>query len=476
MAEDTNSDSIVKVHTAVIGSGPAGYAAAFRLADILGKNKTIALIERQKGENNQAVLGGVCLNEGCIPSKTFLHIAEWINEGRELNGHGIEMDSLTVSKDSLLVHKNKVVKQLNQGIAMLAKKRQVKVLCGDAKFQDAHTLQVGSTQVVFDHAVIATGSRPICLPFLPDDPRVLDSTTALELPSIEGKMLVIGGGIIGCEMATFYQAFGMQVTIVEMLDQIMAGADADLVKPCQQMMEKRGVAIKLGAKVVKVTATDDGLVADLVLADGSSVQETFALVLQSVGRRPNTQGFGLEELNIALTSEGYIQIDEGYRTSHSHIYAIGDVAGNPMLAHKGTVEGRLVAEIISGKRLKMDAKIPSVAYTDPEVAWVGYTEEQAKRDAVAYKKAVFPWMACGRSLCLGRTEGLTKLLVDPKTNRIIGAGIVGTSAGDLLSELTLAIEMGCDVEDIALTIHPHPTLSETVGLAAEVYEGTVTDL
>lgn len=466
----------LRAHTVVIGSGPAGYAAAFRLADLMGQDHSVVLVEQYGAKGKTAILGGVCLNEGCIPSKTYLHMAEMINESKAMKAHGIDFGQAKINRDKIVEYKQSVVGQLNKGIAALAKKRQVQVVHGTAQFIGSHSLKVGTTDIEFEQAIIATGSQPIHLPFMPNDPRVMDSTQALDLPKLDGKLLVIGGGIIGCEMATVYQAFGMDVSVVEMFDQIMPGVDPDLVKPCQKMMEKRGIAIRTETKIENVTASKKHLEATLVLKDGTTVSEQYDLILQSIGRKPNSHGLGLEAAGIEVDDKGFIPVDELYRTNLPHIYAVGDIVGNPMLAHKGTAEGRLVAEIISGKRLKFDATIPSVAYTDPEVAWVGYTEMQAKKDNIPHRVAKFPWMACGRAICLGRTEGFTKLIVNTDNNRIIGAGIVGVTAGDLIAELVLAVEMGCDIEDIALTIHPHPTLSETVGLAAEVYEGTVTDL
>ncbi|MBF13372.1 MAG: dihydrolipoyl dehydrogenase [Legionellales bacterium] len=465
----------LQVHTVVIGSGPSGYAAAFRLADLLGQSERVAMVE-QYGHGKMAVLGGVCLNEGCIPSKTYLHMAEVINETKALSKHGLSFGKVKLSKSKILKYKQSVVAKLNKGIAALANKRHVEVVHGTAEFIDTHHLRVGETQIEFKQAIIATGSQPISLPFMPKDDRIIDSTQALELPTMEGKLLVIGGGIIGCEMATVYQAFGMDVTVVEMCDQIMPGADPDLAKPCQKMMESRGISIQLESTLKQVSVVDKQLVATVQSKDGSESDEQYDLILQAIGRKPNSNHINLEAVNIDVDAKGFIVVDGSYRTNHQHIYAVGDVVGDPMLAHKGTAEGRLVAEIIAGKRLKFDATIPSVAYTDPEVAWVGYTEIQAKANNIPYRVAKFPWAACGRAICLDRTEGFTKLLVNTDNNRIIGAGIVGVTAGDLIAELALAIEMGCDIEDIALTIHPHPTLSETVGLTAEVYEGTVTDL
>lgn len=458
----------------VIGSGPGGYACAFRLAD-LGKH--VAIIEKHK------TLGGVCLNVGCIPSKALLHIAGKINQQDKLAPLGINSQTYTLNIEQIKTHKNQTVQTLTQGLQMMAKQRKVTVFNGTASFLSNRSLKITHSDQAqvktlgFENAVIATGSKPIKLSFLPDSPRIFDSTGALELNYTKGKLLIIGGGIIGCEMATIYQAMGMSVTVVEMQPQIMSGTDTDLVKPFQQALEKKGVIFKTQTQVKSVKATEKKCEVS-ILTEGKTSQESFDAILSCVGRAPQTDQLNLECTHIQLDEHGMIQVNpETLATAEPHIHAIGDVIGNPMLAHKSTAQGHTVAEIIAGKQVIYDVRaIPGVAYTQPEVAWVGLTETEAKAKGIPYKKGVFPWKASGRALCTQAEQGLSKILSDPNTGIVLGGGIVGEHAGDLIAELTLAIEMGAHIEDIALTVHPHPTFAETIGLAAEVSEGIVTDL
>jgi dihydrolipoamide dehydrogenase len=455
----------------VIGSGPGGYAAAFRAAD-LGLKTT--LVERYES------LGGVCLNVGCIPSKALLHAAKVVGEAEEMAEHGIAFGEPQVDLEKLGAWKDSVVGRLTGGLAGLAKQRKVTVVQGVAEFASDHVLKVatadGDTTIGFDHAIIAVGSSSVRLPFVPDDPRVMDSTGALELADVPERLLVIGGGIIGLEMATVYEALGSQVTVVELLDGLMVGADRDLVRPLQRRIEKRYAAIHLKTKVTAVEAGDDGLT---VTFEGENAPEpqTFDRILLAVGRTPNGAMVGAEKAGVAVDERGFIRVDAQLRTNVPHIHAIGDVIGEPMLAHKATHEGKTAAEVIAGENVVFEPRgIPSVAYTDPEVAWIGLTETAAKEEGIAFEKGTFPWAASGRALGLGRDEGLTKILVDPETRQVLGAGMVGPGAGDLVSEVALALELGADAEDIGLTIHPHPTLSETVAFSAEAVEGTITDL
>jgi dihydrolipoamide dehydrogenase len=462
----------VHAEVLVLGAGPGGYTAAFRAAD-LGKN--VVLVDR--GET----LGGVCLNVGCIPSKALLHAAKVIAETREMSEHGLSFASPEIDIDKLRGWKDGVVKRLTGGLAGLAKQRKVTTIRGTGRFIAPNAIEVqtadGTTTVSFDNAIIAAGSEPVQLPFIPnDDPRVIDSTGALELADVPGRMLVLGGGIIGLEMATVYNELGSRITIVEMMDQLIPGADKDLVTPLAKRIGAQYENIFLKAKVTAVEATADGL---KVSFEGRKVPESdvFDRVLVAVGRRPNGRLIGAEQAGVMVDERGFISVDKQMRTNVGHIFAIGDVIGQPMLAHKAVHEGRVAAEVAAGKNSYFDARvIPSVAYTDPEVAWVGITENEAKAAGVKYGKGVFPWAASGRSLSLGRDEGMTKLLFDEVTDRVIGCGIVGPSAGDLISEAAVAIEIGADAADIGLTIHPHPTLSETVAMAAEAFEGTITDL
>lgn len=455
----------------VLGSGPGGYAAAFRAADL---GKKVVLVERFDS------IGGVCLNVGCIPSKALLHVAKVIDDAEEAAPFGVDFGKPKIDVEKVRDWKNKVVSKLTGGLKMMAKQRKVDVVTGYGKFIDANHLEVDNGKdkkiIKFDEAIIAVGSLPVKLPFIPEDPRIIDSTGALELEDVKGHMLVLGGGIIGLEMATVYHALGAKISIVEMMDQIIPGADADIVKPLYQRISKRYESILLKTSVTKVEAKKDGLYVTFEGENAPDKPQKFDRILVSVGRRPNGKLIDAEKAGVNVDDRGFIAVDNQMRTNVSNIYAIGDVVGQPMLAHKATYEGRLAAEVVAGKKHFNDARcIPSVAYTDPEVAWVGLTENEAKKQNIKYEKGVFPWMASGRALSLGRSEGSTKLLFD-EHGTVIGGGIVGVNAGDLISEVALAIEMGCDAEDVALTIHPHPTLSETVMMATEMYEGTITDL
>ncbi len=462
---------VISTEVVVLGSGPGGYTAAFRAADL---GKKVTLVERYK------TLGGVCLNVGCIPSKALLHSVRVIDEAAEMSEHGVEFGKPKIDLKKLLAWKDSVVTKLTGGLKMLAKQRKVEVVTGTAQFSGPNTLKVigedGKEQTIqFENAIIAAGSRPVKLPFLPDDPRIIDSTGALQLAETKGEMLVIGGGIIGFEMATVYSGLGAAVTVVEIMDQIMAGADPDLVLPLQKRMKTKLKNTYLKTKVTKVEAKKDGLYVTFEGEQAPKEPQRFDRILCSAGRRPNGDQINAQAAGVKVDERGFIAVDKQQRTNVPHIFAIGDVVGNPMLAHKAMPEGRVAAEVIAGLKHYFDPKcIPSVAYTDPEVAWVGVTETEAK--GIKYGKGVFPWAASGRSLGMGRSEGMTKLLVDEASGRIIGAGMVGPNAGELVAEIGLAIEMGCDVEDLALTIHPHPTLSETLMLSAEVFEGTITDL
>jgi dihydrolipoamide dehydrogenase len=463
----------MQTEVVVLGSGPGGYTAAFRAADL---GKKVVLIERYD------ILGGVCLNVGCIPSKALLHAAKVIDEVAEMSEHGVQFGKANIDSKKLAEWKNSVVTKLTGGLKMLAKTRKVEVVTGVGKFISDHEIEVtkkdGSKETVtFQQAIIAAGSRPVSLPFLPKDDRIIDSTGALELKDVSGKMLVIGGGIIGLEMATVYHALGGEITVVELMDQIIPGADSDVVMPLYKRIKARYKNIYLKTKVTKVEAKKDGLYVTFEGEQAPAQAEKFDRILCAVGRRPNGDQIDAAKAGVKVDERGFIPVDKQQRTNVPHIYAIGDIAGNPMLAHKAIPEGRVAAEVIADFKHYFDPKcIPSVAYTDPEIAWVGVTENEAKAKGIKYGKGVFPWAASGRSLSIGRSEGLTKLIIDESTHRVIGAGIVGTNAGELMGEVGLAIEMGCDVEDISLTIHPHPTLSETVAMAAEVFEGTITDL
>jgi dihydrolipoamide dehydrogenase len=456
----------------VLGAGPGGYSAAFRAAD-LGM-KTV-LVERYN------TLGGVCLNVGCIPSKALLHTASVIDEVKHLPDHGITFAAPQIDLDKLRGFKDGVIKKLTSGLAGMAKARKVEVLTGVGSFLDAHHLEVvsesGKKTVKFANAIIAAGSQAVKLPFLPDDPRIVDSTGALLLESIPKRMLVIGGGIIGLEMATVYSTLGAGIDVVEMLDGLMQGADRDLVKVWEKMNTKRFDRVMLKTKTVGAKATGKGIEVSFEGEQAPVEPQIYDLVLVAVGRSPNGRKIGAEKAGVAVTERGFIDVDKQMRTNVAHIFAIGDIVGEPMLAHKAVHEGHVAAEVAQGEKSYFDARqIPSVAYTDPEVAWAGKTEDQCKAEGIKFGKSVFPWAASGRAIANGRDEGFTKLLFDTTTHRVIGGGIVGTHAGDLISEICLAVEMGCEPEDIGKTIHPHPTLGESIGMAAEVFEGVCTDL
>ena len=454
----------------VLGAGPGGYTAAFRAADLGMK---VAMVERWPQ------LGGVCLNVGCIPSKALLHAAKVIEDAEAMSSAGLHFGKPRIDAAKLREWKNKVVGRLTGGLTTLAKQRKVEVIRGTAKFVSPHEIEVSGEgkprRVSFAHCIIAAGSESIRLPNLPDDPRIIDSTGALEL-DLPQRMLVVGGGIIGLEMATVYDALGVKVSVVELTDGLMPGCDRDLVRPLERRIAKRYERIMVKTKVSKVEATKEGL---RVTFEGEQAPEpqVYDRVLTAVGRSPNGRNIGADAAGVLVNERGFVPVDRQMRTNVPHIFAIGDISGAPMLAHKASHEGKLAAEVAHGEKRAFDARvIPSVAYTDPEVAWVGLTETDAKVKGTAYEKATFPWAASGRSLSLGRDDGMTKLLFDPATHRVIGGGIVGPNAGDLISEVALAIEMGSDAADLGLTIHPHPTLSETVMFAAEAFEGTLTDL
>jgi dihydrolipoamide dehydrogenase len=470
----------IECEVVVLGSGPGGYSAAFRSAD-LGM-KTV-LVERY------ATLGGVCLNVGCIPSKALLHVAAVTEEAQKLADHGVSFGAPKFDLAKLRGWKDKVVGMLTSGLVGMAKLRKVETVRGVGRFLDAAHLEVSLTKgdgqeltgekkiVHFAKAIIAAGSQPVRLPFIPQDPRIVDSTGALEMSAVPKKMLVLGGGIIGMEMATVYSALGARVEVVEMLDGLMAGADRDLVKVWDKMNTHRFDRVMLKTKTVKVEALKEGIKVTFEGEQAPKEPLLYDLVLVSAGRAPNGKNTGAENAGVKVTDRGFIDVDKQMRTNVTNIFAIGDIIGQPMLAHKAVHEGHVAAEAAAGHKAFFDAKvIPAVAYTDPEIAWVGVTEDEAKQAGRKVSKSVFPWSASGRAIANGRDEGFTKLLFDDETHRIIGAGIVGTHAGDLISELALAVEMGCDATDIGKTIHPHPTLSESVGLAAEVAEGVCTDL
>ena len=463
----------VECRIVVLGSGPGGYTAAFRAADL---GLDTVLIERYE------TLGGVCLNVGCIPSKALLHAAEVIDQAKHASDYGVDFGTPTIALDKLRGYKEKVVGQLTKGLTGMAKQRKVRVVTGEGLFVSPNEIEVtgsdGKTQLVrFEQCIIAAGSQALKLPGFPwDDPRVMDSTDALELAETPKKLLVVGGGIIGLEMATVYHALGAEVTVVELADQLMPGADKDLVKPLADRLKKQGVSAHLKTKVVEAKAAKNGI--DVVF-DGESIPETktFDRVLVAVGRTPNGGKIAADKAGVRVSDRGFIAVDAQMRTNVPHIFAIGDLVGQPMLAHKATHEGKLAAEVAAGEKKEWVARvIPSVAYTDPEIAWVGVTETEAKAKGLKVGVGKFPWAASGRAIGIGRTEGFTKLIFDEATHRIVGAGIAGVHAGDLIAEAALAIEMGAEVADIGHTIHPHPTLSESVAMAAEVFDGTITDL
>jgi len=462
----------IKTQVVVLGAGPAGYSAAFRAAD-LGLDTII--VERY------ATLGGVCLNVGCIPSKALLHVAKVIEEAKALAEHGIVFGAPQTDIDKVRLWKEKVINQLTGGLANMAKLRKVQVVNGLGKFTGPNTLDVegadGKTTVTFDHAIIAAGSRPVKLPFIPHhDPRVWDSTDALELKTVPGKLLVIGGGIIGLEMGTVYSSLGSEIDVVEFADQLVPAADKDIVKIFTKRVAKK-FNIMLETKVTAVEAREDGLYVSYEGKHAPAEPVRYDNVLVAVGRVPNGKALDAEKAGVTVTERGFIEVDKQLRTNVPHIHAIGDIIGQPMLAHKGVHEGHVAAEVIAGKKHYFDPKvIPSIAYTEPEMAWVGLTEKEAKQQGLNFEVATFPWAASGRAIASDCADGMTKLIFDKESGRVIGGAIVGTNGGELLGEIGLAIEMGADAEDIALTIHAHPTLHESVGLAAEVFEGSITDL
>jgi len=467
-----SGESDLHAEVLVLGAGPGGYTAAFRAADL---GKQVVMVERYDS------LGGVCLNVGCIPSKALLHSAAILNEAREMDDHGISFGEPQIDLDKLRGFKEKVIGQLTGGLAGLAKQRKVQTVHGVGSFLSPNQLAVekdgGRRVISFDHCIIAAGSQSVKIPGLPyDDQRLMDSTGALALADVPRRLLVIGGGIIGLEMATVYDALGSKVTIVELADDIIPGCDRDLVRPLAKRIAKRYENIFTKAKVTAIEAKPEGL---LVSFEGGKApaSDTFDRVLLSVGRSPNGNKIGAENAGVQVDERGFIGVDSQQRSNVAHIFAIGDVVGQPMLAHKATHEGKTAAEAICGMKSHFDARtIPSVAYTDPEVAWMGLTETDAKAQGIAYEKGAFPWAASGRSLSLGRNEGLTKVLIEPETKRILGAGMVGPNAGELIAEAVLALEMDADIEDVALSVHPHPTLSETFNFACEVAEGSCTDI
>ena len=456
----------------VLGAGPGGYAAAFRAADL---GKQVILIERH------SKLGGVCLNVGCIPSKALLHVAKIITEADEVSHHGVTFSKPTIDINKIRSWKESIIAKLTGGLIALSKQRKVNVVYGVAKFSSPNSISVetsdGSKTITFDNAIIAAGSSVARIPGFPyDDPRLIDSTGALLLQDIPERMLIIGGGIIGLEMGTVYDALGSKISVVELADGLIPGADRDLVRPLHKRIEKRYEAIYLKTKVTKIEAKKEGL--NIIFeGDNAPQPQLYDRVLLAVGRRPNGHEINAEAAGVVVNARGFIPVDKQQRSNVPHIYAVGDIVGDPMLAHKATHEGKVAAEVIAGHKTSFDAlTIPSVAYTDPEISWMGLTETQAKAQGITYEKASFPWAASGRALSMGREEGLTKLLYDPQTKCILGAGIVGSNAGELIAETVLALEMGANMQDIGLSIHPHPTLSETVGFAAEIAEGSITDL
>lgn len=462
----------IQTEVVVLGGGPGGYTAAFRAADL---GKKVTLVERYP------VIGGVCLNVGCIPSKALLHIAQIIHEADEMESHGVSFAKPKIDLDKIRGFKESVSKSLNTGLAGLCKQRKVEVVQGVGSFASANTLDVetadGKQTITFEQAIIAAGSQATKIPVFPnDDPRLWDSTDALELKEIPKKLLIVGGGIIGLEMATVYHALGSEISVVELMDQIIPGCDSDLVRPLQKRIKKQYKNIWLETKVDEIKPLKAGL---KVTFSGKNAPEpqTYDAVLVAVGRRPNGLKIAADKAGVNVDEMGFIAVDKQQKTNIDNIYAIGDIVGNPMLAHKAVHEGKVAAEVICGEKAAFDAlTIPSVAYTDPEVAWMGLTENEAKKQGIDYEKGAFPWAASGRALSLGRNEGITKILCDKETGRVLGAGMVGPNAGELVAEAVLALEMGADAEDIGLTIHPHPTLSETFAFAAEMVTGSITDL
>jgi len=467
-AEQPTDAATHSAQLVVIGAGPGGYTAAFRAADL---GMDVILIERWP------VLGGVCLNVGCIPSKALLHAAKVIDEAEAMAEHGVVFAKPSIDAEKLRDWKNEVIGKLTGGLSTMAKQRKVRVMHGEAKFVAANRLSLDNAETIdFEKCIIAAGSEPVMLPNLPDDPRIVDSTGALELAPIPKRLLVVGGGIIGLEMACVYSALGTEVSVVELMDQLMPGTDKDLLRPFTKVVKDRYENILLKTRVTGMRATVPGIEVTFEGENAPSVG-VYDRVLVAIGRRANGDKLDADKAGVRVDERGIIEVDKQMRTNVPHIFAIGDLAGGPMLAHKATHEAKVAAEVAHGEKSFFDARgIPSVAYTDPEIAWVGLTETEAKAQGVEYEKAQFPWAASGRALSLGRSEGFTKLLFDPKTDRLLGGAIVGPSAGDLIAEIGLAMEMGADAADISLTIHPHPTLSETVAFSAEAFEGTLTDL
>ena len=473
VASSFSGTADIECDTLVLGAGPGGYTAAFRAADL---GQKVVLIERY------ASLGGVCLNVGCIPSKALLHAAKVITEAEEMSHFGVKLGVPEINLDALRGWKEGVIKKLTGGLSGLAKARKVQVVQGKGAFTSSNSLSVetaeGAKTIAFKNAIIAAGSSVVKIPGFPyDDPRLVDSTGALELRQIPKRMLVIGGGIIGLEMACVYDALGSKVSVVEFADGLIPAADRDIVKPLQKRIEKRYEAIMLKTKVTKLEARANGLLASFEGDNAPAEPQLYDMVLLAVGRRPNGKDIAADKAGVVVNERGFIPVDRQQRTNVPNIFAIGDICGDPMLAHKATNEAKVAAEVIAGHKVAFDAMtIPSVAYTDPEIAWMGVTEAEAKAKGIPFEKASFPWAASGRALAMGRDDGLTKLLWDPTTKRIIGAGIVGVNAGELLAETVLAMEMGADLEDLALTVHAHPTLSETPMFAAEMGLGSITDL
>ena len=472
--------SSIETEVVVLGAGPGGYTAAFRAADL---GLRTVLVERYPA------LGGVCLNVGCIPSKALLHAAAVIDGAAEMAAHGVEFGPPSIDLAKLAGWKNQVVARLTRGLAGLAKQRKVQVVQGEGAFSSPHRLSVatpeGTTEIGFERAIVAAGSRTAEVPGFPNhDPRLMDSTDALVLDDVPQRLLVVGGGIIGLEMATVYAALGSKVSVVELMDGLIPGCDRDLVKPLEQRIRTRYESIRLSTKVTGISPEDSGLRVTFEGANQNANQapdvpaeDTFDRVLVAIGRRPNGDRIGAGHAGVRVDEHGFIPADRHQRTNVEHVFAIGDVTGPPMLAHKATHEGKVAAEVCAGRKSSFDAlAIPSVAYTDPEVAWAGFTETEALEQGIDVEKATFPWAASGRALGMSRGEGLTKVIFDRESGRMLGAGIVGAHAGELIAEATLAIEMGADARDVGLTIHPHPTLSETLNFAAEMVEGTITDL
>ncbi len=457
----------IKTQVVVLGGGPGGYSAAFRAADL---GLEVTLVESRN------TLGGVCLNVGCIPSKALLHVAKVIDDASEMASHGVSFGKPEIDLDKIRDWKESVIGQLTGGLDGMAKMRKVKVVNGYGKFTGSNTIDVDGTTITFDNAIIAAGSQPVNLPFIPEDDRVIDSTGALELKDVPEKLLVLGGGIIGLEMGTVYRALGSQIDVVEFADQLVPAADKDVIKIYQRYVKDK-FNVMLSTKVVAVDAKDDGLYVTFEGKNAPAEPVRYDKVLVAVGRTPNGKLLDADKAGVNVDERGFINTDKQMKTNVDHIFAIGDIVGQPMLAHKAVHEGHVAAEVISGQKHFFDPKcIPSIAYTDPEIAWVGVTEKEAKEQGLSVETAVFPWAASGRAIASARTEGQTKLIFDKDSGRIIGGAMVGINAGEMLGEIGLAIEMGADGEDIALTIHAHPTLNESIGLAAEIFEGSITDL